>query len=211
MDWALHDDAVNSTLLRQIDEQADRLDALVQDMLSLARLESGQEPFRMEPLAIRPLIEECVADHEIRARAHRLDFKAELGLMGESVRVRAAEEAIRQILNNLLDNAIKYTPEGGSIRLGGRADDHRVTIEVADTGVGIPRADIPRIFERFYRVDKGRSRALGGTGLGLSIVKHLAQTLGGEVAVESRVGAGTTFTVRIPRCPEARALPDGGR
>ena len=210
LDWALHDDAVNSNLLRQIDEQADRLDALVQDMLSLARLESGQEPFRMEPLAIRPLIEECVADQLVRARAHRLDFRAELGLMGESVRVRAAKEAIRQILNNLLDNAIKYTPEGGSIRLVGRADDARVTIEVADTGVGIPREDIPRIFERFYRVDKGRSRALGGTGLGLSIVKHLVQTLGGEVAVESRLGAGTTFTVRIPRCPEPRHLPGEG-
>ena len=110
---------------------------------------------------------------------------------------------MRQILDNLIDNALKYTPEGGTIRVSGRAEDRTVVLEVADTGVGIPRDDLPRVFERFYRVDRARSRSLGGTGLGLSIVKHLVQSLGGQVAVVSRIGTGSAFTVRLPR-----VLPD---
>ncbi len=109
------------------------------------------------------------------------------------------EEAIRQILDNLMDNAIKYTPEGGSVRVRCQAERSTVSIEVADSGIGIPRDDLPRVFERFYRVDKARSRELGGTGLGLSIVKHLVQSLGGQITVDSRIGAGSRFTVQLPR------------
>ncbi|RUL84999.1 sensor histidine kinase [Tautonia sociabilis] len=199
LDWGLHDDAVNVTLLRQIDEQVDRLDNLVQDMLRLARLESGDEPFRLEPMALGPVVRACVEPHEPRARARSQQFSHDLEALDDSVLVRAAEEAIRQILDNLIDNAIKYTPEGGTVRVSARVDDRRVRLDVADTGPGIPREDIPRIFERFYRVDKARSRSLGGTGLGLAIVKHLAQSLGGDVAVESQLGVGSTFTVRLPR------------
>jgi two-component system phosphate regulon sensor histidine kinase PhoR len=199
LDWGLHDDSVNVTLLNQIDEQVDRLDNLIQDMLRLARLESSDEPFLLEPMELGPIVVACIEGHEPRARARGHRLLAELGPLDESVRVRAAEEAIRQLLDNLIDNAIKYTPEGGSIRVSARVDDHRVRLDVADTGPGIPREDIPRIFERFYRVDKARSRSLGGTGLGLAIVKHLAQSLGGEVGVESQVGVGSTFTVRLPR------------
>ena len=112
----------------------------------------------------------------------------------------ADEEAIRQIVDNLIDNAIKYTPEKGSVRVRCHSRRRFVAIEVADTGIGIPRDDLPRIFERFYRVDKARSRELGGTGLGLSIVKHLVQSIGGQVNVNSRVGSGTQFTVHVPRC-----------
>ncbi len=200
LDWGLRDDTVNQTLLRQIEEQADRLDMLVRDMLSLARLESGQEQFRHEPLILGPVVEDCVSAHESRARARGLDFETTLDALEDQIAVRAATEAIRQILNNLIDNAIKYTPEGGVIRITSKVVGARVVLEVADTGIGIPREDIPRIFERFYRVDKARSRQLGGTGLGLSIVKHISQGLGGEVSVESHLGAGSTFSVFLPRC-----------
>jgi two-component system phosphate regulon sensor histidine kinase PhoR len=114
------------------------------------------------------------------------------------VQARADEDALRHILDNLLNNAIKYTPEGGRVAVRWRTEGNQAVVEVADTGIGISPADQQRIFERFYRVDKARSRELGGTGLGLSIVKHLVQALGGSVAVQSRVGAGSVFTVRLP-------------
>jgi two-component system phosphate regulon sensor histidine kinase PhoR len=101
-------------------------------------------------------------------------------------------------VSNLIDNAIKYTPEGGRVRVSARAAGDEVVIEVADSGIGIPAEDLPRIFERFYRVDKSRSREMGGTGLGLSIVKHVVQVHGGIVDVESTVGKGTTFRVKLP-------------
>ena len=114
--------------------------------------------------------------------------------------VLADEEAVRQILDNLIDNAIKYTPEGGWVRVSCRLDRTTRSPSRSPTpGIGIPRDDLPRVFERFYRVDKARSRELGGTGLGLSIVKHLVQSLGGQIAVDSRVGAGTRFTVQSAR------------
>ncbi len=113
--------------------------------------------------------------------------------------VWAEEEALDHILDNLLDNALKYTPEGGTIRVRWTVADADVNLEVSDTGIGIPEADVPRIFERFYRVDKARSRELGGTGLGLSIVKHLAQALHGSVKATSRLGQGSTFTVSLPK------------
>ena len=103
------------------------------------------------------------------------------------------------MFNNLIDNAIKYTPEQGTVRVTCQATADGVSIEVADSGIGIPRDDLPRVFERFYRVDKARSRELGGTGLGLSIVKHLVQSIGGQITVESRLGAGSQFTVVLPR------------
>src|SRR5436190_22066910 len=106
----------------------------------------------------------------------------------------ADDEALPEILDNLVDNAIKYTPAKGAITLRWFATDREAVLQVADTGVGIPEKDLPRVFERFYRVDKARSRELGGTGLGLSIVKHLASALGGSVLAQSRLGHGSTFT-----------------
>jgi two-component system phosphate regulon sensor histidine kinase PhoR len=208
LDGALHDDEVNVRFLRQIDEQAERLSALILDLLSLARLESGQDFFQHRPQPLRPLVDRCVERHRDRAEAKGLAFGPDLAGLGPDVLVHADEEAIRQILDNLIDNAIKYTPEGGRVAVGGRVAEDSVEIVVRDTGIGIPRDELPRVFERFYRVDKARSRELGGTGLGLSIVKHLAQSLGGHVWVESRVGAGSTFAVRLPRHRAARAGPE---
>ena len=195
LDWALHDENVNARFLKRIEEQADRLNQLILDLLSLARLESGQNIYEHGPLLLAPAIGTCVESHRGRVEAKNQTLNLDLGPLDGETLVLADEEAIRQILDNLIDNAIKYTPEGGSVRVRCQLQGATVAVEVADTGIGIPRDDLPRVFERFYRVDKARSRELGGTGLGLAIVKHLVQSIGGQIAVNSRVGAGSQFTV----------------
>jgi two-component system phosphate regulon sensor histidine kinase PhoR len=201
LDWALHDDKVNHRFLERIDEQVERLNQLILDLLSLARIESSQEIFEHEPIPLLPVLGACVDAHRDRAQAKALDLAYEPAGMDVDTLVLVDEEALRQIFDNLIDNAIKYTPEAGSVSVSCFVDHNEVTIEVADTGIGIPRDDLPRIFERFYRVDKARSRELGGTGLGLSIVKHLVQSVGGQIDVASRIGSGSRFTVHLPRAP----------
>jgi two-component system phosphate regulon sensor histidine kinase PhoR len=117
----------------------------------------------------------------------------------EDLAVLADADGLRQIIDNLLSNAVNYTPAGGRVTVRARGSDGWGVLEVEDTGVGIAKQDQARIFERFYRVDRARARDVGGTGLGLSIVKHLAQTFGGDVSVHSELGRGSTFTVRLPR------------
>ncbi len=199
LDWALQDDSVNVRFLERIDEQAERLNQLILDLLSLARLESGQEVFDHQPLDVVPVIEACTEALRGRATAKNLDLTFDPDGVDERTMILADEEAVRQIVDNLIDNAIKYTPEHGSVRVRCSVQGDSIAFEVTDTGIGIPREDLPRIFERFYRVDKARSRELGGTGLGLSIVKHLVQSIGGEIEVSSRLGSGSQFTVRFPR------------
>ncbi len=205
LDWALQDETVNVRFLKRIDEQADRLNLLILDLLSLARIESGEEFFEHGPLCLIPVLESCVEAHRDRAESKNLSLAFEPGDLTEDSLVLADEEAIRQIFDNLIDNAIKYTPEHGSVRVSCYRDGEFVTAEVVDTGIGIPRDDQSRIFERFYRVDKARSRQLGGTGLGLSIVKHLIQSIGGQIEVTSRVGSGSRFTILLPWCRFAEA------
>jgi two-component system phosphate regulon sensor histidine kinase PhoR len=209
LDWALNDESVNSRFLERIDEQVDRLNQLILDLLSLARIESGWEAFDHGPLYLIPMLELCVAAQRGRADAKNLNLTFDPGGLGPETLVLADEEAVRQIVDNLIDNAIKYTPESGSVSVSCLCDHDVICIEVADTGIGIPRDDLPRIFERFYRVDKARSRELGGTGLGLAIVKHLMQSIGGQIDVTSRVGVGSKFTVALPRClvPTRRPQP----
>jgi len=193
------DDPIHRQLfLEQIATQADRLHALILDLLSLARIEARAETF--EPMEVRlgAEVAACVERHRAKAGAKSQTLEAEPPTGGD-VAAWADAEAVEQVLDNLVDNALKYTPAGGRVRVRWGADSRSAFLAVEDTGIGIPAADLPRVFERFYRVDKARSRELGGTGLGLSIVKHLAQAMGGEVAAESRVGAGSTFTVRLPR------------
>jgi two-component system, OmpR family, phosphate regulon sensor histidine kinase PhoR len=199
LDWALHDEEVNVRFLNRIEEQADRLNQLILDLLSLARLESGHEVFHHGPLAVSAVVEACIETHRGRAESKGLDLSLDLGPIGDSTLVVADEEAVHQILDNLIDNAIKYTPEAGWVRVVCGLSEDAVCLDVADSGIGIPRDDLPRVFERFYRVDKARSREMGGTGLGLSIVKHLIQSIGGEITVDSRVGEGTRFSVKLPR------------
>ena len=200
IDWALHDEMVNLRFLERIDEQVDRLNQLILDMLSLARLDSSQEFFEHGPLSLIPALESCLEGHRGRAEAKDLSLTFDAGSLDGETLVLADEEAIWQIFDNLIDNAIKYTPLGGKVRVACSLAADMVSVDVADTGIGIPRDELPRIFERFYRVDKARSRELGGTGLGLSIVKHLISSIGGQISVTSRPGSGSRFTVKIPRC-----------
>jgi two-component system phosphate regulon sensor histidine kinase PhoR len=200
LDGAADEPQHRARFLEQIAGQTERLHHLILDLLSLARIESGSELFDFTAVAIGPEVE-AVFDR-LRARAEaRQQILSASGPNGsaEPVAVWADVEAVEQILDNLLDNALKYTPEGGRIDVVWTADERTVTIEVRDTGIGIPAADLPRIFERFYRVDKARSRQMGGTGLGLAIVKHLTQAMHGTVRAASTIGMGTAFTITLPR------------
>jgi two-component system phosphate regulon sensor histidine kinase PhoR len=199
LDGAIDDPDHNVQFLTRVHENAERLHLLVQDLLTLSRIESGEEHIEPVPLVVAPLIQSCISRQEDRAKAKNLTLRQEPP--EEPVTAMADEEALAQILDNLVDNAIKYTPPGGTITLRWFPSEDWVVIQVEDTGVGIPEKDLGRIFERFYRVDKARSRELGGTGLGLSIVKHLVQALGGSVQATSQLGAGSTFTVRLPLAP----------
>ena len=203
MDGALHDPDVNHRFLGQIDEQADRLNQLIQDLLSLARIEAGASAFHHAPLRLGPVARKIAEAHRGRAEAGGLIYQVDLP-EDDGPLVRADEEAIRQILDNLIDNALKYTPENGRVAVSCRSETGSVLLAVSDTGIGIPRDDLPRVFERFYRVDKARSRELGGTGLGLSIVKNLVVSIGGRIVVESRLGEGSAFQVTLPRLDATR-------
>jgi two-component system phosphate regulon sensor histidine kinase PhoR len=192
-------DATAEHAVEAIVGNAKRLGALVDDLLELSRIESGSVPLRPEPIAAGELVERLLRELDPRLRSGELGSEVRVEGAG---RVLADRGALEQVLANLLDNAIKYTPAGGRVRVHVRpAPDGRQRIEVEDSGLGIPRKDLPRIFERFYRVDPGRSRALGGTGLGLAIVKHLVQAMGGQLGVESQLGDGSRFWVELPGAP----------
>jgi two-component system phosphate regulon sensor histidine kinase PhoR len=198
---AVDDAQHRGEFLDRIAQQSDRLHALILDMLSLTRIETGAELFELGAVPVAPVVEACLERHRTRAAARRQTLRVSDGTADNHLAVWADEEAFGQILDNLVDNAVKYTPEGGEIRVAWQPEGEHVSLEVTDNGIGIPEQDLPRVFERFYRVDKARSREVGGTGLGLSIVKHLVQALRGSVWAASRVGEGSTFTVRLPRAP----------
>jgi two-component system phosphate regulon sensor histidine kinase PhoR len=193
------DASIRGKFLERIAEQAHRLHALILDLLRLARIESETEAFTREELDVETLVRGCLEKHRTLAEGKRHNLEMTPPGNGQApVLAYADEEAVQQILDNLVDNALKYTPEGGAVRVRWDREGDQVLVEVKDTGIGIAEADLPRIFERFYRVDKARSRELGGTGLGLSIVKHLAQAMQGSVKAESQPGQGSTFTVYLP-------------
>src|SRR5262249_28784047 len=211
LDGAADDPHHRGPFLQQIADQSDRLHALILDLLSLARIEAGTELFQLEAVQLAPLVAACLERHRTRAESKKQILESMTFPNHEdptpgaqnSEAAWADAEAVQEILDNLVDNALKYTPEGGRIRVGWHLDNGEICLQVQDSGIGIPEQDLPRIFERFYRVDKARSREMGGTGLGLSIVKHLAQAMHGSVGVTSEVGNGTTFSVRLPRAPVA--------
>jgi two-component system phosphate regulon sensor histidine kinase PhoR len=203
LDGAMDDPQHRRQFLEQLNFQSNRLHALILDLLSLARIESGEELFDFQPIPVSDIVEACLERHHPRAEAKGQVLESVPPAGEETLAVWADEEAVEQILDNLLDNAVKYTPQGGRISVRWRREGEQVCLEVADTGIGIPESDLPRIFERFYRVDKARSRELGGTGLGLSIVKHLAQAMHGSVRAASWPGQGTTFTICLPLPPHS--------
>jgi two-component system, OmpR family, phosphate regulon sensor histidine kinase PhoR len=198
LDGAADDPQHRGRFLERIGDQSDRLYALILDLLSLARIESGEEAFDFRTVLLGPAVADCLERHRARAEAKKQQLLTQPPAEGSDLAARVDEEALGQILDNLVENAIKYTPEGSRITVRWLRDGEQVRLEVEDNGQGIPEADLPRIFERFYRVDKARSRELGGTGLGLAIVKHLAQAMKGSVRATSRVGQGTTFIVSLP-------------
>ena len=222
LDGAAEDPGHRGLFLDRIADQSDRLHLLILDLLSLARIESGEELFDFRAVPVGTVVRSCLERHRTRAEARGQSLfvfndgvtspessKSDASAKGVAspdgserespLAVYADEEALEQILDNLVDNALKYTSEGGCIRVGWSECNGQIAILVADNGIGIPEQDLPRVFERFYRVDKARSREMGGTGLGLSIVKHLVQALHGTVRAESALGQGTTFTVELPR------------
>jgi two-component system phosphate regulon sensor histidine kinase PhoR len=194
---AVNDPEHNVQFVSRIEEQADRLHQLILDILQIARIESGQAPLELVNVVVVDVIEQCVRQFAEAAEARRLQLSIEMD--DRSAAVRADEDGLRTVVSNLVDNAIKYTPDGGRIVVRTIADPARVILEVEDTGIGIAEKDLPRIFERFYRADKARSRERGGTVLGLSIVKHLVQSCGGTVNVESELGRGSKFRIELPR------------
>ncbi len=193
---ALEDELHSKKFVRRIEEQAERLHQLILDMLHLARVESGKQAFDIHPIPVLPTVESCVDDffETTQAKKVLLSFESP----NEDLFVQADAEGLRHILNNLVGNAVKYTPDNGSITVRWQREEGFVVIDVVDTGIGIAAKDQDRLFERFFRVDKARSRELGGTGLGLSIVKHLTLDFGGQIGVTSQLGMGSTFTVKLP-------------
>jgi len=196
LDGAIDDPAHNRKFLEVIRSNAIRLTNIASDLLVLSELEQhrpAQEPVETVPL--QPVIETAIRTVESAARIRQIRMSAE----PTDAAVRALRFRLEQALVNLVDNAVKFSPPGAEVRIAcNRALDGMVEIHVIDQGIGIPEEDLPRIFERFYRVDKARSREAGGTGLGLSIVKHIAELFGGSVHVKSRLNEGSTFTLRFP-------------
>ena len=213
LDGAKDDPAASVKFLEIILKQSDRLNLIIEDLLELSKIESGGISLKEEPLELRSVIDRTLSIITPIAKKnhHRLVTAVDPSLPP----VAGDEGRLVQVLTNLLDNAVKYTPAGGTITVGaklapllGNAEPPVGTIElsVADTGIGIPEEDRPRVFERFYRVDKARSRELGGTGLGLAIVKHIVEGHGGQVWVEANHPQGSRFVVRLPIGTTARSL-----
>jgi two-component system phosphate regulon sensor histidine kinase PhoR len=193
---ALSDPNASLDFVKAIEKHTDNMTALVEDLLDLTAIESGHQPPLKELIDLRVILREVVIGISPLARQKKIkiNFKVPEGMP----MVQVDKKHIKQIFNNLLDNALKFNSDSGCVELHSRVEGNQVHIDVIDSGIGIPPQDVSRIFERFYRVDKARSRAMGGTGLGLSIVKHLVEANGGSVIVQSTIGTGSTFTVSIP-------------
>ena len=211
LDGAKDDPAASTKFLDIILKQSDRLNLIIEDLLELSKIESGRVSFKEEPLDLRAIIDRMLSMMKPIAdkKGHRLVSFVD----GTLPPMAGDEDRLVQVLTNLLDNAIKYTPQNGTITVAahlvpeqndGAPLGQTVELTVTDTGIGIPEQDRPRVFERFYRVDKARSRELGGTGLGLAIVKHIVEGHGGQVWVEANQPRGSRFVVRLPISTKAR-------
>ena len=190
-----HDPARGTRMVKRIEQEAARLARLVRDLLDLARLEELESHQEERPVDVVRVVTDQIDRLHATADAHRVEVRSDLS---ESAVVVATPEDVRSIVANLLENAVRYNRQGGTVTVTVRRHDGQVALEVADTGEGIAPDERERIFERFYRIDKARSRAAGGTGLGLSLVRHAVQRLGGTITLDSEVGVGSTFRVELP-------------
>ena len=196
IDGGKDDPAVTARFLELIEKHANRLTLLIDDLLLLARLDSGRMELRLESVDLRTAAQDAIDDATLIARTRRIALE---NRVAAGATAQADPHRLRQVLANLIDNAIKYGREGGNVIVGGGLlENSRVELTVRDDGPGIPAEAKARIFERFYRGDKARSREQGGTGLGLAIVKNVVQAHGGEVRVESAPGSGTVFFITLP-------------
>ena len=214
---AVDDPQAARDFIGMIARHSDRLHELVEDLLELSRIEAQKLDLQATPIDARELIDHMIGLYALSAERREVVLAA--GACPPDLVLSTDRRALEQILSNLIDNAIKYATRGARVTLAASEKDGEVRIAVVDTGPGIAARHLPRLFERFYRVDRGRSRDVGGTGLGLSIVKHLTEALGGHVTVESLPGVGSTFTVLFPvklagstPAPpdETRSSPDAG-
>jgi two-component system phosphate regulon sensor histidine kinase PhoR len=195
LDGARNDPAIAERFLKIIERNTQRLDLLIQDLLTISALESGRMKLNLQPVELRPLVEKIFSDLHAKAENKNVSLLNEL----PGFTARADGNRLDQVFANLVDNAIKYGRAEGRVTVGGnKLDDGKLEMFVRDDGPGIPPEALDRVFERFYRVDKARSRDQGGTGLGLSIVKHIVQAHGGEVWVKSEIGKGATFFFTLP-------------
>ena len=201
LDGARNNPEVAERFLKIIERNTHRLDLLIQDLLTISALESGRMKLNLQPTDLRALAEKVLGDLHAKALKKNVKLVNSLPTLGAT----ADPNRLDQVFANLVDNAIKYGRANGTVTVGGqKMDDGRQEVFVRDDGPGIPPESLDRVFERFYRVDKARSRDQGGTGLGLSIVKHIVQAHGGEVRVESELGKGATFYFTLPANHPAR-------
>jgi len=177
-------------------KQAQRLNRLVEDLMTLSKIELGEVLLRFEDVSLHDVVGNIIALLEAKTTAKKIIVENRLSR--DLPQIKADRDRVNQVFVNVLDNAVKFTPETGHVTLDSAEKDGFVVVRISDTGMGIPRDEIQRLGERFYRVDKTRSRELGGTGLGLSIVKHLMLAHGGKMEIESQLGRGTTVSLSFP-------------
>jgi two-component system phosphate regulon sensor histidine kinase PhoR len=194
-DGAVDDKGTARDFLSRIDEEVDRLTQLVAELTELSRIETGKAELKLEPVNLNTIIDEAINQLSPQAERQQLSIKTEL--TPDLPTVRADIGRVKQVIINLTHNAIKFTPPLGSVAISSRYDDKSVTVDVTDTGEGIPRGDLPHIFERFYKSD--RARFSGGTGMGLAIAKHVVEAHGGNIRAESQEGKGTVISFSLPR------------
>ncbi|MFA5404828.1 MAG: ATP-binding protein [Ignavibacteria bacterium] len=196
LDGAVNDESVNMDFLKRALNQTNRLTELVDDLIEISRLETGMK-ISKRYFEINKLINNIVSELSGLSKKSKVEISVE-SEVNDKVQVFGDEERLKQVIINLIDNAIKYTNENGKIIIGILKAEKEITVSVSDNGLGIPKDDLPRIFERFYRVDKTRSRDMGGSGLGLSIVKHILELHNSTIKVESEEGKGTRFEFNLP-------------
>jgi len=193
----MNDQKQAERFLKIIAKHSERLNSIIEDLLTLSRLEEDKErkEISFEMAQLKPVLASAIELSSTKAEAKQM--KIEL-ICQDYTQAKISAALLEQAMINLIDNAVKYSSSGDIIRIIAEQKNNETTISVQDNGCGIAQEHLPRIFERFYVIDKGRSRKLGGTGLGLAIVKHIAQVHGGYVTVESKVGVGSTFTIHLP-------------
>jgi two-component system phosphate regulon sensor histidine kinase PhoR len=196
-DGAIKDPEKSTRFLSIISHHTDRMNKIISDLLQLSQIESKEFELKMEPFSLKEVIEEVV--FALRRSADQKSQNLEINVHLTDQEVLGDKYRINQALTNLVDNAIKYTPEKGNIKIQTRDKDDFVEIAVVDDGIGIPKKDLSRIFERFYTIDNARSRELGGTGLGLSIVRHIIEAHGGKIIVESEMTKGSRFSFTLKK------------